>query len=382
MSHSEPEVLTVVTRMNVGGPARLITSLAAEIEELGHLVLAGQPAAREGSAEPAAVAAGVRVLRVPGLKRPVAPLDDLRAMLWLYRYMRRTRPRIVATHMAKAGMLGRLAAVAAGVPIRIHTFHGHVLEGYFGPAVSGVYRWLERILARTSTRLVAVSPEIEQELRRMGVGADRITVIRVGVDTGIGRRPAGWLRGELGLEGQALVAFVGRLAPIKGPDLFLEMAAEVHRRRPDTRFLVVGDGNLWDEMHRLSGRLGVAGAVHFVGWRDDVRELLTDVDVLVCSSRNEGTPLAVIEAAAAAVPAVATRVGGTPDIIRDGVTGILTERGDVAALADSVVALIDDPGRRLEMGLSAQSAYRERHTGARMIAETRDLYRRYLDAGR
>jgi len=373
-----PEVVTIITRMNVGGPARLAILLAAGIPETGHLVLTGDPGPSEGSLESQAAEAGIRIQHVPGLRRAISPLQDLRALVWLVRYLRRNQPRIVATHMAKAGLLGRLAAIAAGVPVRIHTFHGHVLEGYFGPGVSRSIRWAERLLAGFSTCLVAVSPEIAAELARMRIGPDRITVIRVGVDLLPARR--GRLRAELGLDESPVVGFVGRLTDVKGPDVFLEVAASVHSRRPAARFVVVGDGELRQQLRKQASRLGLDEVLQFTGWREDLEDVLSDCDLIVCSSRHEGTPLVVIEAAALGVPAVASRVGGLPDIIRDGVNGFLRERGDVAGLAGAVELLIDEPERRRAMGQSARRTYRERYSGARMVRETRAVYRQHLGA--
>ncbi|HXM54756.1 MAG TPA: glycosyltransferase family 4 protein [Candidatus Dormibacteraeota bacterium] len=374
---AETRVVHVVARLNVGGVARVIELLAGRMgPALPSTVLAGEPDAREGSLAEELRASGVGVVHVPGLRRRLSPPDDARALWWLYRHLRRTRPAIVVTHTAKAGALGRVAALAAGVPIRVHTFHGHVLEGYFDPVRSRVFRALERVLAAGTTRIVAVSPEIAADLRRFGIGGDRVTVIRPGFDLERlvgGAREA--LRAELGVSAEAPVAgIVGRLAPVKNHRLFLAACRRLHERLPAARFLVVGDGELAPELHAEAARLGLDGVVLFTGWRRDLADVYAALDVAVCCSLNEGVPVALIEAGAAGRPVVATDVGGVSDLVEDGVNGLLVPSGDADALAGVIETLLRDRELAARMGREGARIAVAGYGAQRLVDDTAALY--------
>jgi glycosyltransferase involved in cell wall biosynthesis len=379
---SSTPVVHVVARLNVGGVARVLDLLAGRMgPEFASTVLTGEPDAREGSLVEELRASGVEVVHVPGLRRRLSPLADARALWWLYRHLRRARPRIVNTHTAKAGALGRVAALAAGVPIRVHTFHGHVLEGYFDPVRSALFRTVERALAACTTRIVAVSPEIAADLRRFGIPRDKVTVIRLGFDLerlAGGARQA--LRTELGVPADAPVAgIVGRLAPIKNHRLFLEACRLLHERLPAARFLVVGDGELAPELHAEAERLGLGGAILFTGWRHDLPDVYAALDVAVCCSINEGVPVALIEAGAAGRPVVATNVGGVSDLVADGVNGLLVPGGDAGALAGAIETLLTDRELAERMGQAGARIALAGHGARRLVDETAALYRGLLN---
>jgi glycosyltransferase involved in cell wall biosynthesis len=368
--------------MNIGGPARHVTILTTRAgPEFDGVLLTGEPEAREGSLEDEAVNAGAHVVHVPHLRRPLSPFGDVLALIWLFRYFRREKPAIVATHLAKAGTVGRLAAAMAGVPVRIHTFHGHVLDGYFGRASTTAFTMVERFLGRLTTRFVAISPEIASDLDRLNIGRGKTIVVRLGLDLDhLAGHPRGALRTELGIGADApLVGIAGRLVPIKAHDLFLDAAASVSRTHPDARFVIVGDGELWDELHREVESRGLSKIVSFTGWRADLPAVYSDIDVAVCCSRNEGTPVSLIEACAAGRAVIGTRVGGMPDIITPGVNGLLVPSGDAGALAAAMSELIVDPGRRAAMGAAGRSMVLERHGADRMVRELKELYRNLLE---
>ena len=325
--------------------------------------------------------AGATVIDVPHLRRRLSPIDDLLALIWLFRYFRRERPAIVATHLAKAGTVGRVAAALAGVPVRVHTFHGHVLDGYFGRASTSVFLSVERLLGRLTTQFVAISPEISADLDRLGIGRGKTVIVRLGLELdGLADHPGGALRRELGISADApVVGIVGRLVPIKAHDLFLEAAELIARTHPAVQFVIVGDGELWAHLHEEVARRGLSERVHFTGWRSDLAAVYSDLDLVVCCSRNEGTPVSLIEACAAGRAVIGTRVGGIPDIIASGVNGLLVPSGDAAALADAIVELVDDPDRRRLMGVAGQRTVRERYSADRMVKELKDLYRNLLE---
>src|SRR6266702_871916 len=348
-----PKIVRVITRMNIGGPARHVTILTAHVAPEFHgVLLAGQVAEREGSLENEALTAGVRVVHVPRLRRALNPFADLSVVLWLYRYFRRERPAIVATHTAKAGTLGRTAAWLAGVPLIVHTFHGHVLDGYFSRLTTSLFLFIERALGRVTTRFIAISPEIAADLDRQRIGRGKVTVVRLGLDLDHvidGRR--GRLRADLRIPADAsVVGIVGRLVPIKAHDVFLAAASRLAERDPSVHFAIVGDGELWSHLHEVAHAAGLGERVHFAGWRADLADVYADLDVVVCCSRNEGTPVSVIEACAAGLPVVGTAVGGMTDIITDDLNGLLVPTGDTEALAAAIGGLISDPARRSSMG--------------------------------
>jgi len=366
-------VLRLITRLNVGGPARQALLLTRSLEpEFSTTLAAGRPSAAEGEMADAAVT----VRHVP-LVRPMSPAEDARAMAGVRRLLVETGARILHTHMAKAGSVGRLAALGAprSRPRTIHTFHGHVLDGYFGPLVQRAFVEVERQLARHTDVLVAVSPEIRDALLELRIGRpSQYEVVPLGLDlsthlavTG----PGGRFRAGLGLGPDVpLVGAVGRLVPIKDLDTLLEAVAGLD----GVHLAVVGDG---DERPRLEARaaaLGLGGRVHFTGWATDVAEVMADLDVVVLTSRNEGTPVALIEAGAAGRPTVATRVGGVALVVQDGVTGWLTPPGRPDAVADMVRRLLDDPAARLSMGQAARAHVRDRFSSERLVSDTRRLY--------
>jgi len=368
--------------MNIGGPSRHVTILTTQCgPEFDCALLTGEPDEREGSMEAEAREAGANVIDVPHLQRRLSPIDDLLALVWLFRYFRRERPAIVATHLAKAGTVGRLAAALAGVPIRVHTFHGHVLDGYFGPVTTSVFLNVERLPGRLTTQFVAISPEISSDLDRLGIGRGKTVIVRLGLELdGLADHPRGALRGELGIPADApTVGIVGRLVPIKAHDLFLAAAESIARSHPEVQFVIVGDGELWADLHAEVARRSLSERVHFTGWRSDLGAVYADLDLVVCCSRNEGTPVSLIEACAAGRAVVGTRVGGIPDIIASGVNGLLVPSGDSAALAGAIVELVDDPDRRRLMGVAGQRSVRERYSADRMVKELKDLYRKLLD---
>jgi glycosyltransferase involved in cell wall biosynthesis len=368
--------------MNIGGPSRHVTILTTQGgPEFDCALLTGEPDEREGSMEAEAREAGANVIDVPHLRRRLSPIDDLLALVWLFRYFRRERPAIVATHLAKAGTVGRLAAALAGVPVRVHTFHGHVLDGYFGRASTSFFLNVERLLGRLTTQFVAISPEIAADLDRLGIGRGKTVIVRLGLELdGLADHPRGALRADLGIPADApTVGIVGRLVPIKAHGLFLEAAELIVRSHPRVQFVIVGDGELWAELHDEVARRSLSERVHFTGWRSDLGAVYADLDLVVCCSRNEGTPVSLIEACAAGRAVIGTRVGGIPDIIASGVNGLLVPSGDSAALAGAIVELVDDPDRRRLMGVAGQRTVRERYSAERMVKELKDLYRKLLD---
>ena len=385
------KVLRVIARLNVGGPALHVAYLTAGLAERGFdtILVAGTLARGEASMQSVAERRGVRIETIDELHREIAPLRDARAVMRLARLIRRERPAILHTHTAKAGAVGRIAALLAGdarPPIIVHTFHGHVLRGYFGPVKTFGFRLLERLLARMTTQLIAVSPEVRDDLVQLGVAPEsKFAVVRLGIelDERVASDDAGRqeTRRVLGIPEQAfVVGWFGRMTEVKRtPDVVRAFRGLVDAG-VDGRLLLVGDGPERDGLERFAHELGVMRRCLFLGYQEEVGRYYDAVDALVLPSANEGTPVSVIESLAAARPVVATRVGGTPDVVRDGLDGFLVELGDVESIAERLTDLAADPARRARMGAAGQQHVRERYAVERLVADTERLYRSLLEA--
>jgi glycosyltransferase involved in cell wall biosynthesis len=337
-----------------------------------NLLAAGRPAPSEGELTDEAV----HVHHLP-LVRPVRPASDARSFVAVRRLLRATRPRVLHTHMAKAGTVGRLAAlsVRTGRPRLVHTYHGHVLDGYFGRATQRTFIEVERRLARRTDVLIAISPEVRDELLDLGIGrADQYRVISFGLELDPFRLvdgPRGDLRAQLGLDPHIpLVGVVGRLVPIKAVDVLIKAMT----RLPDVHLAVLGDGDQRSELEALATKLDIAHRVHFTGWWRDIASAMSDFDIVALSSNNEGTPVALIEALAAARPVVATDVGGVRHVVHDGDNGLLVPAGDPDALARALDTLLKDPGLRRRFGLAGRDRAVTQFGSARFVAEMAQLY--------
>jgi glycosyltransferase involved in cell wall biosynthesis len=366
-------ILHAIARLNVGGAALQVLELAAGQRRRGHdvLVLHGRIPEGEESMLYLAAELGAPAQYVPELQRELTPWGDLAAIRAIRGAIRAKRPDVLHTHAAKAGAAGRLAALLAGgarPPVRVHTFHGHVLRGYFGSGRQRLFTLVERTLARTSSGLVAVSPEVRDDLVALGVAPpERFTVIRYGFEFPEADVPTERL-------GAFVIGYAGRLTAIKRPlDLVRALRGAVGRGA-DATLVVVGDGEDRPQAERLAAALGVAERCRFVGYQRDMAGWYASFDVFCLASANEGTPVAAIEALAAGVPVVATRVGGTPAVVDDGETGFLVEPGDVEALAERLAQLAGDGELRARMGRLGAERMRARYGVERMVDEVERLY--------
>jgi glycosyltransferase involved in cell wall biosynthesis len=382
------KVLRIIARLNIGGPAIHVVNLNAGLDpsRFEEVLVSGTENPGEGSMFDYALSRGVKPIIVPEMVGQASfGVSDVKALAKLYRLIRRERPHIVHTHTAKAGFLGRLAARFAGVPVVIHTYHGHVLHGYYGSIMSWLLRRMEGTLARITDRIVAVSEQVKQDLVAYGVASPKkISVIALGFDLepflhSLEQR--GEFRRELGLnDGIRLVGIIGRIFPIKNHRLFLDAAARVAFEDPNARFVVVGDGVLRPAMERHARELGLTERVVFTGWRRDLARIYADLDVLVISSDNEGTPVSAIEAMASGRPVVATRVGGLPDLIAEGETGYLVPAREAHAMGAAILRLLREPQTARCMGQAAQAMAQERFPVTRLITDMQDLNNQLLGA--
>ena len=323
---------------------------------------------------------GLAPVVIPSLHRELDPFNDVRSLVNIAGIMRRERPDILHTHLAKAGAIGRIAALFCPGVKTVHTNHGHVFSGYFSPARTKLYLNLERWLARHTDRIVVLGESQRSEiLERYGIGrAAQYAVIPLGFDLerfDHAHRLRGGLRRELGIPPDSpVVSTVGRLAPIKDHELFLAVARCVLDERPGAMFLVVGDGPLRGELEGKVRTRGLEKNVIFLGWRGDLERVYADSDLVALASINEGTPVSLIEAAASGRAIVATDVGGVSDVVRDGVSGLLSRSRDPKEMAALMLGLLRDRARAGAMGEEGKRFVRARYDKKRLLADIARLY--------
>jgi glycosyltransferase involved in cell wall biosynthesis len=325
-----------------------------------------------------AKAQGVKVIPLPSLVRSIRPIKDLKALLSLVWLIFKEKPDIIHTHSSKAGILGRVAAKIAFVPRIIHTPHGHVFYGHFGPIASKVFLWIEKLFSRFTDRIVALTDGEKNDYENLSVSpSEKLLKIHSGVDISQYMKSNGNMvekRRSLGLDQNSMVVgFVGWLLPIKGPEYLLKSMEYVWQEYPETALVFVGKGDLDLDLRAQAGQVSANGRVKFLGWRDDINEIMPVFDMLVLPSLNEGMGRVLVEAMASGKPIVASNVGGIPDLVRHGETGYLVPPADEKALADNIKKLLADPGNAWEMGQQGKKHCQQFSLEA-MIEKLDDLY--------
>ena len=409
----ETKILRIIARLNIGGPAIHTILLSHELDRIGYktILVKGSEGQTEGDMMYLAESKGIKPVVIPELGREIGFKNDLIAFYKLYKLIRQEKPDIVHTHTAKAGTLGRIAAWLAGVPVILHTFHGHVLTGYFGKLKTWVFIQIEKILAHISTRIITLSNELKKELIQIGMGREeKFEVIPLGLDLKpfIEKNPPtspfdkggqegdlikggvggffGEFKKELGLsENTLLIGIVGRLVPIKGHRYFLDAAKiissqftaclparQVHSSQ--LKFVIVGDGELREELEDYTKKLGIANYVIFTGFRHDLPKIYSDLDIVVLTSLNEGTPVSIIEAMASGKPVIATNVGGVSSLVENNINGFLVNPQDVQALSDAIIKLLKDSDLRQKMGREGQSSVFPRYDISQLVKRVDFLY--------
>ena len=382
------KVMRIIARLNIGGPAIHTILLTANLDpaRFETILVTGVEATHEGNMLDLAAQKGVQPWVIPQLGREINPLKDWMTLIKLYRLFREQHPHIVHTHTAKAGTVGRLAARLAGVPIVVHTFHGHVFHSYFGPVKTRLFISVERTLARLTDRIVTISPAQYHDIAHTYriASPDRVLTIPLGLEL----RPfstakqdyPGHFRSTLGVSSDsALVGFVGRLTGVKNPSLFIEAARRVVPQIPHARFVFVGDGELRPALERQVSAWGLTQQVLFAGWRANMPAVYADLDLLALTSLNEGTPVTIIEALAAGIPVVATAVGGVPDVVASQEMALLVPSGDAGALARTIIQLLCAPERAHALALSGQRNVLARFDVARLANDIQSLYLTLLE---
>jgi glycosyltransferase involved in cell wall biosynthesis len=371
-------VMRLIARMNVGGPAVQISGLIRGFDSSQFEQRLYTGFCSPGEADYLdTVAQDVSAIRISGFGRRVNLLEDIKALLGIVKEIRSFKPHVIHTHTAKAGFLGRVASIISLHPsIRVHTFHGHLLNGYFGPFKRSLIVLAEKFLSMFTHELLAVGEKVRQDLLDVGVGNPEK----------FGIMPPGLALGELPLRREAQESlgistsklqcgFIGRVTQIKRPDRFLDVVCEVKSRGIEVEFFIAGDGELLNFCRKRILRENLP--VNVLGWQHDIERVLSAADVVILTSDNEGTPLSLIQAGMAGLPVVTTNVGSVPEIVLDGITGMITDL-DVHEMADAIEKLWCDPELRVNMGVSAQGFTAANFGVKRLVSDHENLYKDLL----
>ncbi len=373
-------VMRIIARMNVGGPAVQVSGLMRGFNatDFDHRLFTGYCAADEADYLDT-VATDVVAVRIQGFGRRVSLGGDLKAFISLINEIRGFKPHVIHTHTAKAGFLGRIASIISLQPsIRVHTFHGHLLNGYFGHFKRSLVVLAEKFLALFTHQLLAVGDKVREDLLNAGIGyKSKFGLMPPGLAIGVlpDRQDS---RIALELPANSLqCAFIGRVTQIKRPDRFLDVVSEIKKRGVDLDFFIAGDGELL-EMCKARIKQEVL-PVTVLGWQSDIERVLSSADMVVLTSDNEGTPLSLIQAGMAGLPVVTTNVGSVPEVVLDGVTGIVTAL-DVQEIADALEKLAKDKSLRTKLGAAAQEFTLSNFGVKRLVHDHEELYKKLLSS--
>jgi glycosyltransferase involved in cell wall biosynthesis len=370
--------MRIIARMNVGGPAVQVSGLMRgfDAQVFDQELVTGYCAADEADYLEK-VATDVKAVRIDGLGRSIKPRADLTALFAIVKEIRRYKPEVIHTHTAKAGVVGRIASILSGHrSIRVHTFHGHLLNGYFGSGKTKLVILVEKFLALFTDQLLAVGAKVKDDLLAVGIGnQNKFGVMPPGLE--LAELPTrSSARKELDLNDDAIYcAFIGRITQIKRPDRFLDVVAEIKSRGIDLHFIVAGAGDLLNYCQNRAKAENLP--VTFLGWREDIEVVLAAADFVLLTSDNEGTPLSLIQAGMVGIPVVATNVGSTNEIVVNGQTGFLTDLS-VDQLVQAIAKLASDSDLRAKMGAAGKEYTLTRYGAERLVKDHQDLYLKLL----
>tara|TARA_A100001037_G_scaffold136417_1_gene123545 strand:+ start:16294 stop:17475 length:1182 start_codon:yes stop_codon:yes gene_type:complete len=388
MKIKEPriKVLRIISRLNIGGPSIHVINLNKGLDKkmFQSLLLCGDISDGEKSMLNEAKKSGIKLMSIPELTNEHSlKLKDLKALLKIYLIIKKYKPEIVHTHTAKAGLIGRIAAHLALTPKIIHTYHGHVLHGYFSKPKTYLLRLMEKFLALITDSLIVVSDKIKTELINYKISKPaKFNIIKLGFNLNPflnNHHLKNKLKENLELPYDSnLIGIVGRMVPIKNHKLFIEAASQIIAKKENTYFLIVGDGPLRKSIENLTYKLNINKNTFFTGWRNDLPLIYASLDILVCSSDNEGTSVSVIEAMASGCPVVTTSVGGHPDIIDEGNNGYLIEPQNTDTLANKILEILNNPNKSLRLGENARTDAKNNFSYDRLINDVQKHYKKLL----
>jgi len=371
-------VMRIIARMNVGGPAVQVSGLMRGMDpiEFDHRLFTGFCSADEADYLDT-VARDVTVIRIAGFGRRVSLVSDIKAFISIVREIQRFKPNVIHTHTSKAGFLGRIASIISLQPsIRVHTFHGHLLSGYFGPVKTSLVVLAEKVLALFTHELLAVGTKVRQDLLDAGIGSlDKFGVMPPGLAISP-LPPKGESQESFGIVSTKLqFAFIGRVTQIKRPDRFLDVVSEVKSRDIKVDFFIAGDGELMEMCRERILREDLP--VKILGWQSDIEKVLSAADAVILTSDNEGTPLSLIQAGMAGLPVVTTNVGSVSEIVMNDTTGIITSL-NVHEIASAIEKLVNDSQLRDQLGANAQQFTAAYFGVQRLVNDHEELYKKLI----
>ncbi len=374
-------VLRIITRLNIGGPTihvvLLTSSLNDEFYE-SHL-LAGKIEETESDMSYFAQKYGVTPFYIDHMKREIRLWKDFQAFREIYRLIRKLQPHIVHTHTAKAGMLGRLAAIFCRVPVIVHTFHGNIFTGYFGKLKTSFFILIERILASYSSKIIAISKQQKQELLDFGItNSSKIAVINLGFEFENilpSKDEKNFFRKRYNIPAEAkIIGIIGRLVPIKNHLLFLAIAEEIIKTRENVFFVIIGDGDLKEAITQEIQKRNLSERVLITGFIEDLKMVYADIDLVLLTSENEGTPVALIEAMACKKIVMSTKVGGVEDFIIPGKNGFYFPSNEKRGFVEEINRWLDNPDAYNDMADEAYNSAIKNFSFEKLNYSIRNLY--------
>ena len=373
-------VMRLIARMNVGGPAVQVSGLMREINssEFDHRLYTGFCAVDEADYLDS-VATDVKAFRIQGLGRRVSLSGDVKVFISLVKAIRDFKPDVIHTHTAKAGFLGRLASlVSLQKSIRVHTFHGHLLNGYFGSFKRLLVVLAEKSLATMTEQLLAVGDQVREDLLKAGIGKkEKFGLMPPGLEIGILPLKAESKAFYTLNNDHLQCAFIGRVTQIKRPDRFLDVVTEIKKRQIKLDFFIAGDGELLEACRKRIAAQDLPVVV--LGWQSNIERVLSAADIVVLTSDNEGTPLCLIQAGMAGLPVVTTNVGSVSEVVLNNETGIITEL-DAQQIADALENLVNNHALRAQLGNAAREFTLANFGVQRLVHAHEDLYRKLLSS--
>lgn len=386
------KVLRIINRFNLGGPTYNVALLSRYMSsEFETILVGGEKDEAEESSDFIVEELGLKPLIIKEMKREIDWKNDLIAYRKIKQLIREHKPDIVHTHASKAGTLGRLAAAACGVPVIVHTFHGHVFHSYFGKLKTSFYKNIERYLARKSSRIIAISEKQKQELSKEHriCSADKITVIPLGFDLSkfqkdMTEKRISFRKKYKVTEDEILISIIGRLVPVKNHALFLEGLKNVlDKTQFRLRAFIVGDGESRKEIEEKAKALGISfsgenAPLTFTSWIHEIDHVLAGSDIVALTSFNEGTPVSLIEAQAAGKPIVTTNVGGIENIVIPGETALLCENNNLQGFSDQLLQLTENKALRTRLSEKSWQHVKETFHYTRLVKDMENLYRQLL----
>lgn len=391
-SRDKIRVLRIINRFNLGGPTFNVAYLSKYLDEKYEtLLVGGMKDESEASSEFITESMGLNPRIIPAMKRSISPSADYEAYKAIDKIIKEFKPHIVHTHAAKSGTLGRLAAINNGVPIILHTFHGHVFHSYFGGLKTSLFKMIERYLAKKSTRIIAISgiQKRELSLEHRIAPQEKVEIVPLGFDLSRfqelqdDKRQS--FRSKYGLDDRHVaIGIIGRLVPIKNHGMFLRAAAALGKKNPDARFFIVGDGesksNLLKETEALDIKYveqsppSAEAPLCYTSWIKEVDVVMAGLDIVALCSLNEGTPVSLIEAQSAGKPVVSTSVGGIEDVVVENKSALLSDTFDQSGFNENLQSLISNPKKRAEMGAAGRGHVLERYSYQKLVSNMDKLY--------